>query len=91
VFGKNGGDRLAEVFKNLLGLRITLGMLRPDRKPHIAQSLELLADRAFVQLYAEHLFDAQLEISASPTHHAVFLSIRASLDESGEVGFLLCG
>lgn len=78
-------------FENLLGLRIALGMLRPDRKPHIAQSLELFADRAFVQLYAEHFFDAPLRSGAPPTHHAVFFSIRAFLEESGEFGFLLRG
>src|ERR1700745_2367707 len=78
-------------FKNFLGLRIALWMLRPDRKPHIAQGLKLLANRAFVQLYAEHLFDPPLEISAPPPHHAVLFSIRTALDESGELGFLLGG
>src|SRR6202030_3497491 len=78
-------------FKNLLGLRIVLWMLRPDRKPHITQGLQLLANRAFVQLYAEHLLDAPHQIGAPPPHHAVFLSIRTFLDKSGEFGFLPCG
>ena len=65
-------------------------MLWPDRKPHIAQGLELFADRAFVQLYAEHLFDAPLQIGAPPPHHAILFHIGAFLDESGEFGFLLC-
>ena len=65
-------------------------MLRPDRKPDIAQGLELLADRALVQRYAEHLFDAAFQIDAPPPYHAVFLGIGAFLDESGEFGFLLC-
>src|SRR5947208_7788392 len=58
-------------FKGLLGLRITLWMLRSDRKPHIAQGLELLANCAFGQPDAEHLLDASLEIGAPPPHHAV--------------------
>src|SRR5215831_10949061 len=77
-------------FKSLLGLRITLWMLRPDRKPHIAQGLELLANCAFVQPDAEHLLDASLEIGAPPPHHAIFFSIRAFLHKSGKFGFLLC-
>ena len=66
-------------------------MLRPDRKPHIAQSLELFADRAFVQLYAEYLLNAPLQIGAPPPHYAVFVIIRTFLDKSGEFGFLRCG
>jgi hypothetical protein len=41
-----------------------------------------------VQLDAEHLLDALLEISAAPPHHAIFFSIGAVLDESSKFGFL---
>ena len=61
-------------FESLLSLRIALGMLRPDRKPHIAQGPELFANRAFVEPYAKHLRDAQLEISTPPSHDAIFFT-----------------
>lgn len=61
-------------------------MLRPDRKPHIAQGRELLATCAFVQPDAEHLLDASLEIGAPPPRHAIFFSIGAFLYKSGKFG-----
>jgi hypothetical protein len=77
-------------FKGLLGLRITLWMLRSDRKPHIAQGLELLANCAFVQPDPEHLLDPPFEIDASPPNYAVFFRIGTFLDKSGKFGLLLC-
>jgi hypothetical protein len=77
-------------FKGLLGLRITLWMLRSDRKPHIAQGLELLANCAFVQPDPEHLLDPPFEIGASPPNYAVFFRIGTFLDKSGKFGLLRC-
>jgi hypothetical protein len=63
-------------------------MLRPDGKPHIAQGLELFANRAFVERYAKHLGDAPLEISTPPPHNTIFFRIGAFFDEGSEFGFL---
>src|SRR3979411_524523 len=89
--GRMAGPARVNFFKNVPGCRSAARMLRPDRKPHMAQSLELFADRAFVQLYAEYLLNAPLQIGAPPPHYAVFVIIRTFLDKSGEFGFLRCG
>ena len=53
----------------------------------VPQSLELFADRAFVQLYAEYLLNAPLQIGAPPPHYAVFVIIRTFLDKSASSAF----
>jgi hypothetical protein len=42
-----------------------------------------------VEVDAECLGDDALEIDTPPAHDAVFLAVRASLDDSGDLGHLL--
>ena len=54
-----------------------------------AELLEKLSDIARMKLDAEPLGDDALEIDPPPAHDAIFLTIRASLDDLRELGPLL--
>ena len=54
-----------------------------------AEFLQEFSDVALVDVDAERLGDDALEINTPPAHDAVFLAVRASLDDSGDLGHLL--
>ena len=51
--------------------------------------LQKLSDIARMEVDAEPLGDDALEIDAPPAHDAIFLTVRASLDDLRELGQLL--
>jgi hypothetical protein len=53
-----------------------------------AEFLEELSDVALMEVDAEPLRDDPLEVHPAPAHDAVFRSIRAGLDDDGELGQL---
>jgi len=63
-------------------------VLRPGRQAHIPQPRQKLADRALVHRDAEQVFDLPLEVDAPPTHDAVPVRIRASLNKRGDLRLL---
>ena len=54
-----------------------------------AEFLEKLSDIAFVERDAEPLGDDPLEIDPPPAHDAIFLTVRANLDDLRELSQLL--
>jgi hypothetical protein len=53
-----------------------------------AELLQERPDVTLVEVDAEPLGDDTLEIDTAPAHDAVFLAVRASLDEPGDLGHL---
>ena len=64
-------------------------MTRPGADVRKAELLEKLSDIAFVERDAEPLGDDPLEIDPPPPDDAIFLTVRASLDDLCELGQLL--
>ena len=64
-------------------------MARPSADVGEAELLQQLSDIALVKVDAEPLGDDALEVDPPPAHDAVFLAIRASLDDLRELSQLL--
>jgi hypothetical protein len=64
-------------------------MTRPGADLRKAELLEKLSDIAGMKVDAESLGDDPLEIDAPPPDDAIFLTVRASLDDLRELGQLL--
>ncbi len=80
---------LRSFFVSLYDPLVLRGVARPCADVGEAELLQKRPDVALVKIDAEALLDDALKIDASPTHNAVFLAIRPSLDEACEFGQLL--
>jgi hypothetical protein len=63
-------------------------MTRPCADVREAELLQQLADIARMKVDAEPLGDDALEVDPPPAHDAVLLTIRASLDDLGQLSQL---
>ena len=64
-------------------------MTRPGAHVREAELVQKLSDIALMELDAEPLGDHPLEIDAPPPDDAIFLTVRATLDDLRELGQLL--